>query len=427
MFEGVDARLGRIADKLAAVQAMPVLPAAFGAENHRFELRPPLTEAEVAAFEARHEVTLPQPYRSFITELGDGGAGPGYEVHRLADACDKSCRPGHLARASPYLPGPRYRDDWEERYEVPPSEDRIFLPGTLQIASHGCSLGTRLVVTGPARGRLFNLDYEGPVGPYIVEDPDFLSWYERWLDEAVAGYDVGWFGERLPLEEPELIAALADDPSPARRLRAGTSLLELPAVSEAAWAALAQAVATDADPTVRATLLDKLTRQRIDTQRRPHPAQAATDQVVHYARSCAPPDLRALAVLDKLTLDDLLPDLVSHDIERRRSAAYLLGRDFRGISSADVPGAVLDTVVGELLNDVDFLVRSQGVWAVQRFGLTRLHPVLEDLQQRETDPWVLFALKVWLFKHPLSREDPSDPWAPDPWTSATADGPVTST
>ena len=71
-------------------------------------------------------------------------------------------------------------------------------------------------MTGPARGRLLNLDYEGPVGPDVVEDAGFLAWYERWLDEAVAGYDVGWFGERLPLDEPGLIAAL-----PATRHQSG--------------------------------------------------------------------------------------------------------------------------------------------------------------------------------------------------------------
>ncbi|OLT17700.1 hypothetical protein BJF79_17690 [Actinomadura sp. CNU-125] len=111
---------------------------------------------------------------------------------------------------------------------------------------------THLVVTGPARGRLFNLDSEGPVGPYVVEDIDFLAWYERWLDEIVAGYDVGWFGERLPLDEPELLAVLTDDPSPPRRARAGESLLQQPALGDTAWNALLAAMTSDPDPTVRA-------------------------------------------------------------------------------------------------------------------------------------------------------------------------------
>src|SRR4051812_13494492 len=163
MSEGGDVRLGRIADKLAAVRAMPIPPNAFGAEGHGFELGTPLSETVVADFEARHEAALPQAYRWFLTELGDGGAGPGYRLRRLADACGEGCRPGHLVQASPYLPGPRHLNDWEQRYEDPPGPNRTFLQGTLRIAGHGCSLYTQLIVAGPARGRLFNLDDEGPV------------------------------------------------------------------------------------------------------------------------------------------------------------------------------------------------------------------------------------------------------------------------
>lgn len=162
-------------------------PEAFGAEAHGFRLGPPVPEAVVAEFEERHEVALTLGYRLFVTELGDGGAGPGYHMSRLGASCGADCRPGHLAQPSPYLPGPRYFGDWEQRYEDPPGAGRMFLRGTLEIAYHGCSLVTRLVVMGPARGRLLNLDWEGPVGPYVVEDADFLAWYERWLDEAVAG------------------------------------------------------------------------------------------------------------------------------------------------------------------------------------------------------------------------------------------------
>ncbi|WP_203919609.1 hypothetical protein [Rugosimonospora africana] len=208
-------------------------------------------------------------------------------------------------------------------------------------------------MTGPARGRLFNLDDEGPVGPYVVEDSDFLAWYERWLDEAVAGYDCGWFGERLPLDEPTLIAVLADDPSPQRGARAGESLLSLPMVSDAAWTALARAVATDIDPNVRAELLHELTWQSYDRQRRPEHPEAAADKVAQYARSRTPIGLRALAVLHKLTLDDLLPELASYDLERRRKAAYLLDWNPGKTRREKPPRDVLDRVVGRLLVDPD--------------------------------------------------------------------------
>ncbi|MEV0568200.1 HEAT repeat domain-containing protein [Dactylosporangium sp. NPDC050588] len=201
------ARLARIAAKLEAARALPSLPDAFGVEFHRFVLEPPAPEAAVTAFEERHEVTLPPAYRLFVTELGGGGAGPGYWTCDLSEECwAGQCPPGHLAEPSPYLPGPRYFGDWQQRYEDPPGPDRNFLQGTVSVAAYGCGLLTQLVVTGRARGRLFNVDVDSEAGPYVVEDADFLAWYERWLDEAVAGHDVGWFGERSEVDDEVTIA-----------------------------------------------------------------------------------------------------------------------------------------------------------------------------------------------------------------------------
>jgi hypothetical protein len=401
-------RLGRIAGKLAAARAMPVPPKAFGVEGHKFKLGVPLPEAVVTEFEDRHEVALPPAYRLFVTGLGDGGAGPGYHLSSLSISSRPGCRPGHLARPSPYLPGPRYLGDWEQRHEDPPGPDQMFLRGTLLISDHGCSLVTRLVVTGPARGRLLNLDYEGPVGPYVVEDADFLAWYERWLDEALAGYEVGWFGERLPLEELGLTAVLAGDPSPARRARAGESLLRLPAISDSTWSVLSDAMAADADATVRATLWDLLKWGRYRHQRRLGDAEAISDEITRYARACTPLDLEALSILGRLTIADVLAELAGHDLERRRRAAYQLAWSFSGIRKT-APEGQLDDPVGRLLSDADPLLRSHGLAAVRRFRLARLRPRVRELQKAETDPWVRHWLSLWFAEQP-SRDGP--------WSSA---------
>jgi len=390
-------RLGRIAGKLAAARALPVPPKAFGARQHRFKLGNPLPEAVVAEFEERHEVALPAAYRLFVTELGDGGAGPGYHLSQLSAACFTGCPPGHLGRPSPYLPGPRYPEDWEQRHEEPPGPDRTFLPGTLTIAHHGCSLVTQLVVTGPARGRLLNLDFEGPVGPYVVEDAGFLAWYERWLDEAVAGYDVGWFGERLPLDEPGLIAALAGDPSPERRARAASSLLQLPATSADAWAALADAMTRDANATVRATAFDCLRSRKRKDGRALANAEAIADEIARYARSCTPPGLEALAMLIKATLADVLAELAADDLERRRRAAcWLAGLAWRNTVIA--PAGSLGDAAARLLDDAEPLLRLHAVTMVRRARLAGLEPRLRQLEGAETDPWVRFE---------LSRQPPS--------------------
>ena len=44
----------------------------------------PLTEAEATEFEVKHGITLPEGYRRFLIEVGNGGEGPpGYGLARL--------------------------------------------------------------------------------------------------------------------------------------------------------------------------------------------------------------------------------------------------------------------------------------------------------------------------------------------------------
>jgi len=50
----------------------------FGASQHHYQLNLPVTPQEVAAFEQKHGIVLPEDYRSFLLCLGNGGAGPDY-------------------------------------------------------------------------------------------------------------------------------------------------------------------------------------------------------------------------------------------------------------------------------------------------------------------------------------------------------------
>lgn len=72
----------------------------FGSAKHRYLLNQPLTQSEVTAFEARYGLSLPEDYRSFLLEVGDGGAGPFYGIF-LLDRSRPSARddllPGFLA------------------------------------------------------------------------------------------------------------------------------------------------------------------------------------------------------------------------------------------------------------------------------------------------------------------------------------------
>jgi hypothetical protein len=50
----------------------------FGAAAHQYKLNLPLPVSVIEEFEQRHGVSLPEDYRRFVTEIGNGGAGPYY-------------------------------------------------------------------------------------------------------------------------------------------------------------------------------------------------------------------------------------------------------------------------------------------------------------------------------------------------------------
>ena len=52
----------------------------FGANRHQYRLNPPVPESFVRDVEEKCGFTLPSDYRRFITQVGDGGAGPDYGI-----------------------------------------------------------------------------------------------------------------------------------------------------------------------------------------------------------------------------------------------------------------------------------------------------------------------------------------------------------
>jgi hypothetical protein len=73
---------------LAALEALKRRDARrqlFGGDSHDYALNPPLPAAEVEAFERKHSITLPDDYKYFLTQVGNGGAGPFHGVLPLGE------------------------------------------------------------------------------------------------------------------------------------------------------------------------------------------------------------------------------------------------------------------------------------------------------------------------------------------------------
>ncbi|MEV6596585.1 SMI1/KNR4 family protein [Actinoplanes sp. NPDC051346] len=189
-------RLQRVRNSLAALDQ----PGIFGARAHRGLLGPTLTESEVAGFERRHGIVLPAEYRAFVTGVGHGGpgryggAGPFYgllPLDRWDEALVEDTHDRVLTTPFPVAPGREYGADWLSEVGLSDDDDREWFPGAIALAHLGCGDMAVLVVTGAGRGRVAYTSWASQA-PAFSPDPDFLAWYQRWLDAAGRG-DSHWF------------------------------------------------------------------------------------------------------------------------------------------------------------------------------------------------------------------------------------------
>ncbi|WP_405720301.1 SMI1/KNR4 family protein [Streptomyces sp. NBC_00046] len=157
--------------------------ARFGARTHRYALAPRLPETEIRAFEESHGIDLPVEYRSFVSEVGNGPAGPGHGLMPLTTprreageewAADNEWEEDRLQRrlAGPFplterLPG---------RIGVPTD---ALTSGTLMLADEGCGIFIRLVLNGPHTGEIWRIDPDW--GGFVPVSSGFRTWYIDWL------------------------------------------------------------------------------------------------------------------------------------------------------------------------------------------------------------------------------------------------------
>lgn len=137
----------------------------FGSDYHKYQIEPRLTESEVREFEKREKVQLPQGYRTYLTEIGNGGAGPNYGIFTLEEA-----RNG----AGFHAPIKDFNNKSDEEKEH---------PGDLLIGQNGCGIFTWLRIVGPSSGQI-NADFRANNSDPVCIAENFLTWYESWLDEV---------------------------------------------------------------------------------------------------------------------------------------------------------------------------------------------------------------------------------------------------
>ncbi len=151
------------------------------------------TDAAVAQIEREHDVALPSDYRQFVTEVADGGIGPGCGMFSVAEAIAEAPEfTGALSAPFPYgdkdaqnVLAKRAHGDKHFSLDQP-NEDG--LPGGCLLLAHtGCGCFDVLVLTGEQRGTVWFHDCRClfPLGSG-TKQVAFLDWYETWLDGWIA-------------------------------------------------------------------------------------------------------------------------------------------------------------------------------------------------------------------------------------------------
>ena len=213
-------QLHRIQQKLAQAKAADKDLQVFGASSHKYHLNPPVSEAEVLAFEEKYGVQLPECYRAFMLTVGDAKAkksdfiaGPYYGLYAFGTSLDSLL----YEKIETYLKAPcnlspdMTQEEWEtlsdpllfSEEEEEEDEDKYFAErakvfgGLLPLGTQGCTYEHALVLNGKYAGRVVNVDLD-LAQPKFAFEANFLDWYERYLDEVISGQLLDdrptWFG-----------------------------------------------------------------------------------------------------------------------------------------------------------------------------------------------------------------------------------------
>ena len=220
-------QLQRIQQKLAQAKAADKDLQVFGASSHKYHLNPPVSEAEVLAFEEKYGVSLPKDYRAFVQTIGDANAqkletmaGPYYGLSAFGTQVDDllyegseiylkapcALSPDMTQEEWETLSAPLELDDFEneeeEGYVIEVEDNYIeecgkVFGGLLPLGSQGCAYYHALVLNGKYAGRVVNVNWD-LLKPVFAFETNFLDWYERYLDEVISGQLLDkrptWFG-----------------------------------------------------------------------------------------------------------------------------------------------------------------------------------------------------------------------------------------
>lgn len=162
--------------KTAAVMKLEAARLKAKAEEQQIFLHPCLEPAKIKSFEERYNLKLPKEYTAFLMQCGDGFDSK----YTLSSLEQTVFEPSCLTKKF------NFREAWIWENESNTSEARICSAtqnGQLQLVDMGCGRTFRLIVSGSAKGEVWEMTDVG-IAPY-KNGCDFLDWLDDFLDRRV--------------------------------------------------------------------------------------------------------------------------------------------------------------------------------------------------------------------------------------------------
>ena len=188
---------------------------AFGANYHKYELNPTATIKEVRQFEKEYNIKLPEGFVKYLTEVGNGGAGPDYGIYSLEMlrkrnpslkqfGCKKAFIDQRFNSDNPDYDPYSIREEWEkicEEYEN--ASERLLddeclnimlnvFGGTLNIGTPGCTMSYELIIDGSENnGKIAVIDHDmDENAPPNLTDMDFEEWFCDYFERIINGQSI---------------------------------------------------------------------------------------------------------------------------------------------------------------------------------------------------------------------------------------------
>ncbi len=176
----------------------------FGASHHKWHFGEPVNLQQIHNFESDMKITLPEPFVRYLTELGNGGAGPDYGIYSLEMMRERNpflAKTANLPVMLDHSLTAAQWTDYAQKYEA--LDDKIMadefdtteeqecavqeldamelhlLAGGIFINTPGCTMNSILMCRGAAMGEVFTIDFD-----YIYQlqsEPYCHGKFEDWI------------------------------------------------------------------------------------------------------------------------------------------------------------------------------------------------------------------------------------------------------